>query len=107
MQLGVSGIALCRTNVNLKSCVSSWPQPSYSTLHCFSLYYYYPTTCGWDVDQRDWDIRNLIWNLKANPNRPQSSSEIALRHELAMDKVEKPRDFDPFGQTGLPPLATI
>ena len=21
--------------------------------------------------------------------------------------VEKPRDFDPFGQTGLPPLATI
>ena len=72
---------------NLKSCVSSWPQPSYSTLHCFSLYYYYPTTCGWDVDQRDWDIRNLIWNFKANPNRPQSSSEIALRHEQAMDKV--------------------
>ena len=21
--------------------------------------------------------------------------------------MEKPRDFDPFGQTGLPPLATI
>ena len=21
--------------------------------------------------------------------------------------LEKPRDFDPFGQTGLPPLATI
>ena len=72
---------------NLKSCVSSWPQPSYSTLHCFSLYYYYPTTCGWDVDQRDWDIRNLIWNFKANPNKPQSSIEIALRHEQAMDKV--------------------
>ena len=22
-------------------------------------------------------------------------------------RLEKPRDFDPFGQTGLPPLATI
>lgn len=72
---------------NLKSCVSSWPQPSRSTLHCFSLYYYYPTNCGWDVDQRDWDIRNLIWNFKANPNKPQSSFEISVRHEQAMDEV--------------------
>lgn len=72
---------------NMKSCVSSWPQPSYSTLHCFSLYYYYPTTCGWDVDQRDWDIRNLIWDFKANPNKPQSSFEISIRHEQAMDEV--------------------
>ena len=29
-------------------------------------------------------------------------------NELLNDEdVEKPRDFDPFGQTGLPPLATI
>ena len=27
--------------------------------------------------------------------------------ELHMSGMEKPRDFDPFGQTGLPPLATI
>lgn len=72
---------------NLKSCVSSWPQPSRSTLHCFSLYYYYPTNCDWEVDQRDWDIRNLIWNFKANPNKPQSSFEISIRHEQAMDEV--------------------
>lgn len=72
---------------NLKSCASTWPQPSRSTLHCFSLYYYYPTNCGWEVDQRDWDIRNLIWNFKANPNKPQSSFEISIRHEQAMDKV--------------------
>lgn len=72
---------------NLKSCASTWPQPSRSTLHCFSLYYYYPTTCGWDVDQRDWNIRNLIWNFKANPNKPQSSFEISIRHEQDMDEV--------------------
>ena len=26
---------------------------------------------------------------------------------LSCDMMEKPRDFDPFGQTGLSPLATI
>ena len=26
---------------------------------------------------------------------------------IARDLLEKPRDFDPFGQTGLSPLATI
>lgn len=77
-----------RQEINsLKSCVSSWPQPNHSSLHCFSLYYYYPTNCDWDVNQRDWDIRNLIWNFKANPNKPQSSFEISIRHELAMDEV--------------------
>ena len=27
--------------------------------------------------------------------------------KAVQDHMEKPRDFDPFGQTGLPPLATI
>ena len=31
---------------------------------------------------------------------------IAVSFKLR-GRVEKPRDFDPFGQTGLPPLATI
>ena len=29
------------------------------------------------------------------------------RDEKKRKRVEKPRDFDPFGQTGLSPLATI
>lgn len=28
-------------------------------------------------------------------------------HSVHTEFLEKPRDFDPFGQTGLPPLATI
>ena len=29
------------------------------------------------------------------------------RHSFTVCSVEKPRDFDPFGQAGLSPLATI
>lgn len=72
---------------NLKSYVSSWPQPNRSTLHCFSLYYYYPTTCDWDASEREWDIRNLIWDFKANPNRPQSELEIQSRHKRSMNEI--------------------
>lgn len=71
----------------LKSCVSSWPQPRRSTVECFSLYYYYPTTCDWDASEDEWDVRNLVWDFKANPNRPQSESEIRRRHERAMNDV--------------------
>ena len=34
-------------------------------------------------------------------------ADIARQNYTAPREVEKPRDFDPFGQTGLPPLATI
>ena len=30
-----------------------------------------------------------------------------LKEYIIWKKMEKPRDFDPFGQTGLSPLATI
>lgn len=71
----------------LKSCVNSWPQPYRSVVNCFSLYYYYPTTCGWDASEREWDIRNLIWDFKANPNRPQSDFEIQSRHKRSMNEI--------------------
>ena len=36
-----------------------------------------------------------------------SRNFISLGNGLQMSLVEKPRDFDPFGHAGLPPLATI
>ena len=38
--------------------------------------------------------------------REERDMKIYLEFE-EMRSVEKPRDFDPFGQTGLSPLATI
>lgn len=72
---------------DLKSCVSSWPQPRRSSIEYFSLYNYYPTTCDWDASESEWEVRNLIWDFKANPNRPQSEYEIRTRHEQALNRV--------------------
>lgn len=72
---------------DIKSCVSSWPQPRRSSIEYFSLYNYYPTTCDWDASESEWDVRNLIWDFKANPNRPQSEYEIRTRHEQALNRV--------------------
>lgn len=72
---------------DIKSCVSSWPQPRRSTIEYFSLYNYYPTTCDWDASESEWDIRNLIWDFKANPNRPQSEQEIRTRHNRAVNAI--------------------
>lgn len=72
---------------NLKSCVSNWLQPNRSTANCFSLYNYYPTTCDWNASEEEWDIRRLIWDFKANPNKPQSEYEIQERHEQALSRL--------------------
>lgn len=71
----------------LRTCVHSWPQPNRSVVRCFSLYNYYPTTCDWNASEDEWDVRNLIWDFKANPNRPQSELEIKNRHERAVSEV--------------------
>ena len=42
-------------------------------------------------------------------NETQKKEETNIAYMLSeyLSILEKPRDFDPFGQTGLPPLATI
>lgn len=72
---------------DLKSCVASWPQPRRSSIDYFSLYNYYPTSCDWNASESEWDVRNLIWDFKANPNKPQSEYEIRIRHEQALNQV--------------------
>ena len=72
---------------DLKSCVSSWPQPRRSSIEYFSLYNYYPTTCDWDASESEWNIRNLIWDFKAKPHNYQSTEEIIRRHRNSVDIV--------------------
>ena len=47
-------------------------------------------------------ISKELWDAKG-----KSREAVAVNYALENIKVEKPRDFDPFGQTGLSPLATI
>ncbi len=59
-------------------------------LKYFSMYYYYPTTCEFDVEDEDWDIRWLIWNFKASPkdgNVNYSKKEVA--NEKVRGKLSK------------------
>lgn len=72
---------------DIKSCVSSWPQPRRSSIEYFSLYNYYPTTCDWEASESEWDIRNLIWDFKAKPHNYQSTEEIMRRHRKSVDIV--------------------
>lgn len=71
----------------LMQCVSAWDEPNRSCVKCFSLYYYYPTTCEWEANEDEWEIRNLIWNFKASPTKNQSSYEIKVRHEGSLQRI--------------------
>ena len=45
--------------------VYSWPQVTGGdAFHCFSMYYYFPTTCEWEAGEDVWDVRHLIWDFK-------------------------------------------
>lgn len=91
-----------RQNIErLRSCSNTWPQPYRTTVKCFSLYYYYPTSCEWDANETEWEIRKLIWNFKANPHKQQSETLIMLSHGSACQTIipllKKVLDFY-FGQ---------
>lgn len=74
---------------DLKDCTSSslWYEPRATSVKCFSLFYYYPTTCEWEADSKEWEIRRLIWDFKANPNKPTTLGEIIKLHESATEKI--------------------
>lgn len=71
----------------LMQCVSTWYEPRRSYVKCFSMYNYYPTTCDWDANDDEWWVRNLIWDFKANPNKPQPISMIMALHKRAADII--------------------
>lgn len=70
----------------LRYCVSgsTWYIPNRSTVRCFSLYYYYPTTCPWEASEDEWSIRRIIWNFKANPHNPAYFSTVIADHRRAV-----------------------
>lgn len=68
----------------LKNDVKTWYVPDSSELHCFSMYYYYPTTCEFEVGEFEWAIRNLIWDFKANPHVSMPLEKILSKHKTAL-----------------------
>lgn len=72
---------------DLKSCVSSWPQPRWHTIKYNSLYNYYPVSCPFEATEDEWDVRNLIWNFKAKPHRVEPVSVTINKHQVSMRTV--------------------
>ena len=77
----------CTAPTRLQNAVSSWYIPSAANLRCYSMYYYYPTTCDFEASQYDWDIRNMIWDFKANPHKPMSIETIMRLHKDAVREI--------------------
>lgn len=78
---------------DLQNCVSKWSTPAKSSLKCFSMFYYYPTTCEFEANEEEWEVRNLIWNFKASPNRPVSENTIMVLHERATLRIVEKMKF--------------
>ena len=53
---------------HLTSSVSLWDCLPNGIRYTF-LYNYYPTTCPFEADEEEWNVRNLIWAFKNNPNK--------------------------------------
>ena len=51
-------------------------------LHYSYLFYYYPTTCGFEATEEEWDNRWIIWDFKNTPGKT-----TADEHEEALGKV--------------------
>jgi predicted amidophosphoribosyltransferase len=74
---------------HLLECVSNWYLPTRSSLRCFSMYNYYPTTCDFEADDEEWAVRNLIWDFKANPNKPMPKFQIMQLHTQAAQRISE------------------
>lgn len=48
---------------------AGWENRCGGSFLTFSLYNYYPTTCEWEADADDWEIRYLIWHFKNSSER--------------------------------------
>ena len=71
-------------NRYLEDKVVNWP--IYGDLRVYSIYYYYPTRFV-TRDEDVWNVRNLVWDFKANPNKPTPIESIIQKHKSAVDRL--------------------
>lgn len=89
----------------LVEAVSSWKYLS-NGFRYNHLFYYYPTTCDFEVTEEEWDNRYIVWNFKNDPAKGVSE----LEHEEALDEVIpmlKARLIDTFEEENLPFLSLV
>lgn len=70
----------------LKSRVTIWP--IIKGIPCFYMYYYYPTTCNWEADNNEWNVRNMIWNFKYDPSKTTELGHKVYLNSVLSDTVK-------------------
>ena len=69
-------------NISLEDKVVNWP--IYGDLRVYSIFDYYPTRFVTRADDI-WSVRNLVWDFKANPNKPTPMDSIIQKHKAAVE----------------------
>lgn len=71
-------------NRSLDDKVVNWS--IYGDLRVYSIFYYYPTRFE-TIDDDIWNVRNLVWDFKANPNKPTPMDSIIQKHKAAVERL--------------------
>lgn len=66
-----------------------WLKLENYNLPYFAPYYYYPTSCDWEANDDEWEVRNLVWNFKANPHNRLYGIEDRFKKDNADKKITK------------------
>lgn len=66
----------------LREATRAWDLREEEYLPVFSMFYYYPTTCSWELNPEELDVRYMIWNFKNTLGRTDY-----YRHATALNKV--------------------
>lgn len=74
-------------------------------VNCFSMYYYYPTTCSWDADEDVWDVRNMVWRFKFDPSKTSSFQHGQALSQVVRDATKTLKIF--FGTNKLSRLTLV
>lgn len=70
-------------NPRLLSFFPEWMKTDTFPFHLFPMWFYYPVSSSVKVDERDWEIRRLIWNFKGDISKVSNEE-----HQKALLKIK-------------------
>ena len=70
-------------NPKFLSSFPEWMETDVLPYHLFPIWFYYPVSSNVEVDERDWEIRRLIWNFKGDISKVTNEE-----HQMALIKIK-------------------
>ncbi len=73
-------------NPKLLSSLPEWMETDALPYRLFPMWIYYPVSSNVEVDERDWEIRRLIWNFKGDISKVTNEEHLTAL-SIVIDKV--------------------